>query len=140
MLPLPDWARPFRPDWVTLVAIYWAMATPRLFGMAFAWIVGLILDVSQGTLLGQHALGLVLITYIITLQYQRIRIAPLGQQALIVTALLILKQTIVLWANGLVNRLPEHPLIFYAPCLFGLFLWPWIFIILRDIRRRFSIT
>ena len=115
MLPLPDWARPFRPDWVTLVTIYWAMATPRLFGMAFAWIVGLILDVSQGTLLGQHALGLVLITYIITLQYQRIRIAPLGQQALIVTALLILKQTIVLWANGLVNRLPEHPLIFYAP-------------------------
>ena len=140
LLPLPAWAQPFRPDWVTLVVIYWAMAIPRVFGMTAAWITGLLLDVSQGALLGQHALGIVIITYIITIQYQRIRVAPLGQRALVVTGLLMLKQVEVLWANGLANKLPDNPYYYFGSPLLALVLWPWIFIILRDIRRRFHIA
>ena len=140
LLPLPTWAQPFRPDWVTLVVIYWAMAIPRMFGMSAAWVIGILLDVGQGALLGQHALGMVMITYIVAMQYQRIRVAPLGQQALIVTGLIIMKQAEVLWANGLANRLPDNAYYYFGSSLLTLILWPWIFIILRDIRRRFHIA
>ena len=29
VVPLPDWATPFRPDWVALTLVYWAMMLPR---------------------------------------------------------------------------------------------------------------
>ena len=60
IMPLPDWAVEFRPDWVTLVLIYWAMAVPTRVGVTVAWFAGLLLDVSYGTLMGQHAVGMVL--------------------------------------------------------------------------------
>ena len=31
--PMPDWALPFRPDWVTLTLIYWAMNLPRTYSV-----------------------------------------------------------------------------------------------------------
>ncbi|MCK4708547.1 MAG: rod shape-determining protein MreD, partial [Gammaproteobacteria bacterium] len=52
MLPLPEWANYARPDLVTLVLIYWAMALPQIAGVFLAFIFGLLLDVSQSTLLG----------------------------------------------------------------------------------------
>ena len=44
MLPLPDALRFFRPEWVLITLIYWAMAVPRLVGVGFAWVVGLFMD------------------------------------------------------------------------------------------------
>ena len=32
VIPLPDWARYLRPDWVGLVLIYWCMALPDRVG------------------------------------------------------------------------------------------------------------
>ena len=56
--PLPAWAEPFRPDWVALTLIYWAMMMPRTWSVGTAWIIGIVIDVAQGTILGQHALAL----------------------------------------------------------------------------------
>ena len=50
--PVPAWADAFRPDWVTMTLIYWTMNLPRSYGVGWAWAIGLILDVAQGTLLG----------------------------------------------------------------------------------------
>ena len=47
IMPLPEWAIEFRPDWVTLVLVYWAMALPARVGVTIAWFAGLMLDVSQ---------------------------------------------------------------------------------------------
>jgi rod shape-determining protein MreD len=140
MLPLPEWAQVFRPDWVTLVLIYWVMAVPQRFGVIFAWILGLLLDVTQGAILGQHAIGLVLVIYIVQLQYLRIRVFSLVQQALVVFLLLLLKQLLVLWVNGVVGQAPENIASYFLPSLIGAMVWPWLFIILRDIRRRFTVS
>ena len=64
ILPMPDWARPFRPQWVTLVLLYWAIALPHRIGVGSGFLVGIVLDVLTGTLLGQHALGLTIVTFI----------------------------------------------------------------------------
>ena len=137
MMPLPDWAEAFRPDWVTLVLIYWTMALPANMGVTIAWFAGLMLDVSHGALLGQHALGLVLVIYIIHSQHQRLRVASLLQQAIVIFFLLILKQSLVLWVNGIMGHPPDTWL-YFMPSLTSALLWPWVYIILRDLRRKFA--
>ncbi len=137
IMPLPDWAVEFRPDWVTLVLIYWAMALPTRVGVTIAWLTGLMLDVSHGAILGQHALGLMLVIYIVHIQHQRLRVVSLIQQALVILFLLLLKQLIVLWVSGIVGHAPDTWL-YFMPTLTGALLWPWIYIILRDMRRRFG--
>jgi len=136
MLPLPDWANHLRPDWVALVLIYWAMALPLIVGVTTAFIFGLLLDVSQSTLLGQHALALVIIIYLVQRLYLRIRVYTLIQQAIFVGILLTIKQLMVLWVSGMTNTAPDTSL-YFLPALTGAIIWPWLFILLRDIRRRF---
>ena len=140
ILPLPDWAGPLRPEWVSMVALYWCLAIPRSFGVGYAWVIGLILDVAHGSLLGQHAIGLSIIAYVASRLHQQIRLAPLGQQAGIMTLLLGVKQTFVLWIYGIIGQLPENILQYYVPSMLTLLLWPWAFIVLRDVRRRYHIS
>ena len=63
VMPLPEWIRPFRPEWVTLVVIYWCLALPSRVNIGIAWIMGLIVDVLTGTLLGQHALAMAIVAF-----------------------------------------------------------------------------
>ena len=51
ILPLPEWARIYRPDWVALFLIYWSTALPKRVGLWTAFITGLFVEVSQGTLI-----------------------------------------------------------------------------------------
>lgn len=139
MFPLPDWAQAYRPDWVTLVLIYWAMAIPEQVGVTVAWIFGLLLDVSQGAILGQHAIGLVLVIYLVHLQYLRIRVASLFQQAIVIFVLLMIKQLLVLWVSGIVGQAPDMG-DYFMPSFIGALIWPWLFVVLRDVRRRFTLT
>ncbi len=139
ILPLPEWARPLRPDWVALVLLYWSMALPQRVGVGIGWSVGLLVDVLTGTLLGQHALGLAVVAYLSLKLHQRIRVYPLWQQSLTVLFLLLLNQLLVMWVNGITGR-PPRSWIYWAPSLVGMLLWPWLFVVLRDVRRRFRVT
>jgi len=138
-MPLPEWLANFRPDWVMLVVIYWAMATPSKVGVTVAWCTGLLLDASYGTLIGQHAIGMVLVTYVIHMQHQRLRVASLLQQALVIFVLLLIKQLFILWVDGMLGRTPDSWL-YFLPVLTSTLLWPWTYLILRDLRRWFSVN
>ena len=137
IMPLPDWAVEFRPDWVTLVLIYWAMAVPTKIGVTMAWFTGLLLDVSYGTLMGQHAVGMVIVIYVIHIQHQRLRVASLLQQAIVIFFLLLLKQLLSLWVDGMLGRAPDSWL-YFMPTITSTLLWPWTYLILRDLRRKFG--
>lgn len=138
IMPLPDWAVEFRPDWVTLVLIYWVMAVPSRIGVTVAWLAGLFLDVSYGTLMGQHAIGMVLVIYVIHLQHQRLRVASLLQQAIVIFFLLLIKQLLTLWVDGMLGRAPDSWL-YFMPTITSTLMWPWIYLILRDLQRKFSV-
>ena len=139
IMPLPDWAVEFRPDWVTLVLIYWAMAAPSRIGVTMAWGAGLLLDVSYGTLMGQHAVGMVIVIYVVHIQHQRLRVASLLQQAIVIFFLLLLKQLLILWVDGMLGRAPDSWL-YFMPTITGTLLWPWTYLILRDLRRKYSVS
>ena len=138
IMPLPDWALELRPDWVTLVLIYWAMALPASIGVTIAWLAGLMLDVSHGAVLGQHALGVMIVIYIVHTQHQRLRVASLLQQSIVIFFLLLLKQLLSLWVSGIMGRAPDT-LLYFLPSLTSALLWPWIYIILRDLHRKFGL-
>lgn len=139
ILPLPDWAQMLRPQWYTLVLIYWTLALPQRVGVGIGWLVGIMVDVLSGTLLGQHALSLALIAYIVLELHLRIRLFPLWQQSLTILVLLLMEKLLSLWVMGAVSQ-PTPPLSYWAPPLVGMLLWPWIYIILRDLRRKFQVS
>lgn len=139
MLPLPDWLAYVRPEFLTLVVMYWVLAMPEGVGVTIAWCAGLLLDVTQGAILGQHALGLVIVTYILQLEYQRVRVFSLVQQALVIFVLLLIKQILVLWVYGMVGHAPALQL-YFVPSLIGAIIWPWVFLLLRSLRRKFSVS
>ena len=53
-----------RPQWVALVLIYWVIALPFRVGIVVAWVAGIALDVLLSSLLGQHALALIIVAYV----------------------------------------------------------------------------
>ena len=135
ILPLPDWAQIYRPNWMALTLIYWSMALPKRVGIWVAFFSGVILDTSLGTLLGQHTLALVVIIFINLNFYQRIRVLALAQQAIYIFVLLLINQVIVAWVEGVLGR--ATPLLaFFSGPFIGMLIWPWVFVVLRDIRRK----
>lgn len=138
-LPLPEWATLWRPAWVALVLIYWCFALPQRIGVFAGWIAGLLLDVLGGTLLGQHALGLALVAFVANYLHQRVRVLPPWQQALTVFALVFSYQLLVIWVNG-IRGLDAPGWAYVTSSLTSMILWPWVFVILRDVRRKFQVA
>lgn len=138
IVPLPEWGRLARPEWAALVLIYWCMAVPHRVGVIVAWLVGLGQDAVQATLLGQHALAYAIMAYLVLRLHQRIRIYPLPQQALIVLLLLLLVHVIQAWISALVDQ-PTPGMAYWLPPIVGTLIWPWVFILMRGVRRRFSV-
>jgi rod shape-determining protein MreD len=137
-VPLPTWPERFRPDWVSLVLIYWCMALPYRVGVATGWASGLVLDAARGAVLGQHALALSVVAFLTLRTHRRVRVFPLWQQAISVLLFLLVNQLLVFWINGIIGYPPDD-FWYLAPALGGMLFWPWVFILLRDARRRFRV-
>ncbi|MCH9047574.1 MAG: rod shape-determining protein MreD [Proteobacteria bacterium] len=138
-LPLPHWADDWRPAWVAMVLIYWCMALPERIGIGIAWCLGLLLDVQQGALLGQNALGLALIAYFVIQIHKRFRLFPLVQQSCLVGFIIIFYLLISSWVTGIMG-IPPETWTYWMPAISSMVLWPWLFVILRDIRRQYNVT
>ena len=138
IVPVPFWAGWARPLWVPAVAFYWALALPERFSLGAAWCVGILLDVLLGTLLGENALGLVLAVFVISKLYTRIRLFPMWQQVGIIFLLSLCHLTLLFWTQGLIGEAAVSWQ-FWVPSVTTALLWPWLFILMRDYRRRFVI-
>ena len=138
ILPLPQWMVSFRPEWVALILIYWCMALPQRVGVISGWGLGLLLDGLKGAVLGQHALALAIIAYLTYKVHQQVRVYPMWQQALSVMGLLLLYQLLVLWVSGIIG-VKSQTWLYWLPTLSSTLLWPWLYLILRDLRRHFGV-
>jgi rod shape-determining protein MreD len=134
MVSLPEWANSYRPAWIPLVLIYWTMALPKVIGIGTAWFLGLYMDAAQGTLLGQYALGYAVTAYISIRLHQQVRAHPLSQQALVVGLILLPSMSITLWVKGMQGQAP-NTLLYWAPIFTSMLIWPWVYLVLRGLRR-----
>lgn len=139
VIPVPDYLTSFRPEWVALVLLYWIMALPQRIGVNVAWILGLCLDVLKGALLGQHALAMAVLAYLMLKLSLRIRVYPFWQQSVVVGLILFIYYALLLWIYDMTGTI-DYSWNYWWPVLLGAVLWPWIFIILRDLRRRYHIS
>jgi len=138
VFPLPLWAHQARPDIPLLVLIYWSMALPNRIGIFTAVAIGIIVDALTFSLLGQHALAYAVAIYIVLIMHKRLRLLPMWQQALTVLVILYIERFIAALTLGITDGLLPDMLFWLSP-LIGMFLWPWIFILLRELRQNFHI-
>lgn len=133
LLYLPPALDVLRPYWVALFLIYWCLETQDLITLGKAFAIGLLLDLLSGSLLGLHALSLVILVYLVTRFRARIRFFPPWQQALSIFALLLNDRIILLWIIILRGD-PLPSLSFWLAPIVGTLLWPWLFLLLDRIR------
>jgi rod shape-determining protein MreD len=100
ILPLPDFISAWRPAWLAMLVVYWTIHRPERFGLLGAWLIGIAMDTLTGTLLGQHALALMVIAFISLKLHLRIRVFPKGQQALTVLMLILVYEFLLFWVDG----------------------------------------
>ena len=85
-----------RPDFVALVVLYWCIEQPRKIGFMVPWILGLFMDIADGTLFGQHALSYSILAYAGIVLHRRVRMFSGTPQAVHVVVLMILNDLVVL--------------------------------------------
>ena len=136
---MPQFMEIGRPLWLALFLTYWVLALPHRVGMASAWCVGLLADVLNGSLLGQNALILTLITFLVMTLHQRLRMFPMWQQSTVLLVVFGLAQLVQLWLNALTGSRPPT-LAFILPAVVSALLWPWVCVILRGVHQRMSVN
>ena len=136
--PMPQFMEVGRPLWVALGLSFWALALPHRVGMVSAWCLGLVEDVLFGSLLGQNALILTLIIFLVLSLQRRLQMFPMWQQSLVLLVVFGIAQLVQLWLNALTGNRPPT-LAFVLPALISALLWPWVFVILRGLQQRFGI-
>jgi rod shape-determining protein MreD len=139
LLPMPDWTIWLRPAWVLLVLIYWTMTVPHQVGLVFAWTTGLIVDLLNNSLLGEHALAYTIVVFFVARAHIRLRIAPMLQQGFSVFLFVLLYQFILYCIQGFIGELPASHL-YWMSSVTSMLLWPWLYVLMRDCRRWFKVA
>lgn len=87
------------PDWVALVLTFWCIHQPLRIGMGSAFFLGVLMDIADGSVMGQHALAYVPLAFAAGGLSRRILWFPLAQQALHVLPMLFVAQLIMVVAR-----------------------------------------
>ena len=123
LLPLSGVALVLKPDFVALLLLYWCIQEPRYVGVGVAWWTGLLKDVGDGTLFGQHALAYAFLAYAAEYFRRRVLRFSLWQQAAQVAVLLGLCSALVLLIR-FVGGAPLPRWTYVVPPVVGALLWP----------------
>lgn len=133
--PLPNALGLLRPNWLALVLCYWLLETPGRIGLGVAFALGLTADLVFGTLLGEQALRLCVIAFIVLRFRARLHFFTLPQQTLAILALLLNDRIVVLMVRALSGEGIPPPDFWIAP-LVGALIWPLLCLLLDDLRMR----
>lgn len=139
LVPATGLALTFKPDFLALVLLFWCIQEPRYVGVGAAWFTGLIMDVADATLFGQHAIAYAVLAYAAEYFRRRVLRFPLWQQALQVAALLVVCAGLVLLVRAM-GGAPLPRWTYFVPPLVGALLWPPLTVLLQWPQRpsRFS--
>lgn len=139
IVPMPHWANWLRPSWVILVLCYWILMYPDYINVGVAWILGLLQDALYGTILGEHALAMVLVAYIMYRSRRYLRHYPVLHQAFFIIFCCFIYNFmlfVIQWSLG-EGIYDWH---FWISPLFSIILWPLCFTVLRKLQYKFRIA
>ena len=92
-----------RPDFVLIVLLFWTINEPRSIGQGAAFALGLLMDVSDSMLLGQHALAYVAAVFGAQVLRVRIQSFQLPEQTLHILGLTVAASAVTLLLNLLLG-------------------------------------
>ena len=92
---IPLGRQPAMPDLMALVLVFWNVHQPRRVGVGVAFFFGLLMDVHEGALLGQHALAFSALAFLGLQVHRRLLWFALPTQALHVLPLLFMSQVVM---------------------------------------------
>lgn len=139
IVPFPEWAMHYRPQWVALVLIYWMIALPYRVGMGTAWVVGAFVDILEGSMLGLNALAFTLIAYLVLNVHHRLRMFSYLQQSALILVMVGLSLILVHWIKVGTEQSDSVGMLFLLSAVSSAFVWPWLFVLLRQLRRGFDV-
>lgn len=130
------WGRAaWTPDLLALVLVFWSVHQPLRVGVGAAFVFGLLMDVHQSSVLGQHALAYTVLSFFAITIHRRLLWFSVPQQALQVLPLLVAAHAVELAVRMMVGGTFPGFLILLAPLLEAL-LWPLITVLLLLPQRR----
>ena len=138
LVPLPGVLEPFKPYWPALFLLYWSLESEDRVTLGLAFAVGLCADLLNGVVLGEQALRLCALVFIALRFRSRLRFFPMWQQTLAVLALLLNDRILLLIVRVLAGA-PLPPASWWISPFVGALLWPFLFLLLDDLRARLRI-
>ncbi|MEO6972631.1 MAG: rod shape-determining protein MreD [Rhodoferax sp.] len=125
----------WRPDLLMLLLVFWSVHQPQRVGMGAAFVFGVIMDVQQAALLGQHALAYTALSFIAITIHRRLLWFSVPSQALQVLPIFVAAHAIELGIRMLGGGVFPGWQILLAP-LIEAALWPVVSIMLLAPQRR----
>ncbi|MGF1752919.1 rod shape-determining protein MreD [Vibrio makurazakiensis] len=137
-IPWPGSLDLLRPSWLLLVTCYWVLALPHRVNVGTALILGIFWDILIGSTLGIRGMMMSIIVYLIALNFLVIRNMALWQQAMIIAALTVLFEVLIFSGEYLIQDVVFNPLSLWSALINGI-LWPWMFLLMRRVRRHWHV-
>lgn len=130
------WGRAaWTPDVLALVLVFWTVHQPLRVGVGVSFVFGLLMDVHQGAMLGQHALAYTVLSFFATAIHRRLLWFSVPSQAFQVLPLFMVSHAIAVLVRLIAGgSFPGWPVLF-APLIESL-LWPVVSVILLMPQRR----
>jgi rod shape-determining protein MreD len=138
ILILPHWAQYFRPQWILLVLIYWSLYSSGRIGAGVAWCLGILLDLLNGTLLGEHALALTLVIYLVIKLQRQIRMFPMMQQIIMVFIISLIYLAIIYILQSIFDVSPSGGFLYWITAAISAICWPWVSRLLNSWNKNFE--
>lgn len=130
------WGRAaWAPDLLALVLVFWSVHQPLRVGIGVAFVFGLLVDVHQGGLLGQHALSYTVLSFFAITIHRRLLWFSVPSQAFQVLPLFAAAHVIELILRMISGGSFSGLLILLAPVIESL-LWPVVSVLLLLPQRR----
>ncbi len=134
LIRLPEWLAAARPIWVALFLAYWALREPRISTLFSGFVAGLALDVLFGSALGQHALGMVIVVYLVERLRSIFVLFPLWQATFALIPVWAVYCFLMFWIDGATQH-QANPWLRWLPVLSTTLFWPLVFSIMELLRQ-----
>jgi rod shape-determining protein MreD len=121
MVPLGR--EPALPDLLAVALVFWTVHQPRRIGIGAAFVLGLLMDVHDGAILGQHALAYTAMSFLAVMMHRRLLWFDLLSQAVQVLPLFVLAHAVSLLVRLLAGDAFPGWSLLAAPLIEAL-LWP----------------
>lgn len=132
---LPLGRQPAMPDMLAVALVFWNVHQPRRVGVGVAFVFGLVMDVHQGALLGQHALAYTLLSFAAITIHRRLLWFGVVEQALQILPVFVAAHGVSLAVRMLAGGMFPGWWLLLAP-VFEALVWPLVTLLLLAPQRR----